>query len=110
MPDPLLTLRKFATSEDQEDQKALAQAQRAEADAADILVGGVLLSSEATLGRLELAIDRQTGEAFCGCQNCERVFTVSLDSSRAAYYTGLAVGLRLARATEPVAADAGGAS
>ncbi len=42
MSDPVLTLRKFATSEDADDQEALKDFQRADQYAVDIVVGGVL--------------------------------------------------------------------
>ena len=36
----------------------------------------------------------------CGCAHCESSHVVALDRSENAYYLGLTVGLRLARATD----------
>ncbi len=103
MSDPVLTLWKFATSEDAEDHERLGELQRADQYAADLITGGVLLPGEAGLVRLAEAIDHITGGKFCGCANCERAYSSALERSIAGYFVGVATGLRLARAT-----DAGG--
>ncbi len=105
MSDPVLTLHALATSEAASDQKELANILRADAYAADLVVGGVLMGREAPFARLETAIDGYEGSELCGCGNCESAMAVSLGRSTAAFYIGLATGLRLARAT--VATDAG---
>ena len=105
MSDPVLTLRDLATIECKGEQEEIANIMRADTHAAELVVGGVLMGQDAPFARLEAAIDRYTDERPCDCLNCERAFEVSLARSSAAYYIGLAVGLRLARAT-----DAGGAS
>ena len=46
MSDPVLTLRKLATSEANHDQKELAKILRADAYAADLVVGGVLMGRD----------------------------------------------------------------
>ena len=100
MSDPVLTLRDLATSEANQDQKELTKILRADAYAADLVVGGVLLGREAPIARLETAIDTYEGSELCSCGNCESAMTVSLGRSTAAFYIGLATGLRLARATD----------
>ena len=100
----ILTLRKLTTIEDADTQQEFEKLHRADTYAADLVIGGVLLSTEAADARLVEAIDAHTGEKFCECQNCEKAFSVSLSRSESAFYIGLAAGLRLARAT-----DTGGA-
>ena len=100
MPDPVLILRKLSTSEDELDQRHLDRIREADKLAGDLVVGGVLMSRDASCCRLTSAIDQLVGETLCGCAHCESSHEVALDRSENAYYLGLTVGLRLARATD----------
>ncbi len=107
MSDPILTLRQLATCEGDDDQDNLKLLMRANEHAPDLIVGGVLLPVDAGPIRLHEAVDDLTGETLCGCLSCEASNGVTADREEAAYYLGLAAGLRLARA---VGAEDGGAS
>ena len=104
MSDPILTLKKFKTCEDEKDHARLSELQRADQYAADLITAGVLLPGEAGLVRLANAIDDITGESFCTCGNCERAFSKALERAITGYFVGLAAGLRLARTTDGGAA------
>ena len=94
----ILTLQKLHTKEDEHDQEVLTEILSADKYAPDIVVGGPLLSDEASLTRLEEACSALSGEALCNC--CEAFLEATWARQRAAYFVGLATGLRLARATD----------
>ncbi len=98
MSDPILTLRQLATCEGDGDQDNIRLLMRANEHAPDLIVGGVLLPVDAGPIRLHEAVDDLTGETRCGCRSCEASNAVTADREEAAYYLGLAAGLRLARA------------
>ena len=100
MSDPILTLRKLSTIEDEEDHLELGKLREADQYALEFMGSGVLLSGEAAGARLVEAIDGLTGEEFCGCESCEHARSVDSTRNSAAFYIGLTAGLRLARATE----------
>ena len=100
MPDPILNFRKLLTTEDHEDHVELGSVNKTDAYAAEIVVGGVLLSNDASRERLVTAIDAVVGSSFCVCGNCESARADAADRSDAAFYLGLTAGLRLARATD----------
>ena len=99
MNTTILTLRKLNTTEDEHDQKVLKEALRADEHSADIIVGGPLLGDEVGRARLEEACTALTGKDTCPCESCEASNVVTWSRQRAAYFVGLAVGLRLARTT-----------
>ena len=105
----ILELTKLNTIEDAQDQKALKELSDADTHAGDLMIGGSLLAGDAGRERLDQACSHLTRKDLCRCEACETSSAVTWDRQRAAYFVGLAVGLRLARATDPVATDAGGA-
>ena len=103
MNTTILTLAKLNSSEDAEGQESLNELSDADTHAGDLMIGGPLLADDAGRVRLDEVCNHLTHKDLCGCEACETSNRLMWDRQRAAYFVGLAVGLRLARAT-----DAGG--
>ena len=90
---PVVPLTKLRTIEDQDTQKELKRLQLADRHAREILVGsGPFIGEECGYPRFFDAIDDLSHVKRCDCVKPER--------EEFAYYIGLAVGLRLARAVD----------
>jgi len=85
----ILSVRKLKTSEDEELQRQLLSISRADDFAKDIVIAGAIPDSDASWPRVDEAIEALSGHEPDDDGLDER--------ERAAYYIGIAVGLRLAR-------------
>ncbi len=103
MSDPLITLKKLSTSEDEGQQEELVLIDQADELAREIMLGGVMLSDEATSARLYETLDQLAGYKLSD-RLCESGGEVAHDRARNAFYIGLTTGIRFARATDGGAA------
>jgi len=92
-------LKKLDSSEDDNLQKELAFIARVEPFAADMVVGGALLTSELETARLTEIVQTLSGVKL---SDHDSICDDEMKRDRTAYYFGLAVGLKLARAAAPI--------
>ncbi len=98
----LLLLTKLRTCEDDDAQEGMKKLYAADRYAREIMTGGgaiVGVKGEGPWVRFVQALD-VLGEERCDCRACEANMDVESKREEAAYYIGLAVGLRLARAVD----------
>ena len=99
-PVVLLPLTKLRTSEDSETQEGMTKLTAADRYAREIITGGgAIVGVEGPWVRFVQALD-DLGEERCDCRACEGYMEIGGKREEAAYYVGLAVGLRLARAVD----------
>ena len=98
-PLSILPFAKLTTCEDEDEQRELRFLHDADGHAPALITAGVLLPADGAPVRLVEAIDTLT-EKRCDCRACETNYEIGRDRERAAYYVGVAVGLRLARSVD----------